>query len=417
MKKLYLILNLYLLLGITNICLSKDITIVAKVNNEIITNVDLYNRLNLALILSKLPNDEEIKKKLSAQLLNVLVEEKLKIQEANRLGIYVTTEEVMADISVLEKRLNLSQNSLIKEYEKKNVPKITIFDQIRSQILWRKVIFNTVAKNIAIPEVQIEEAFETYMKTSGGIEYNFSEIFISFSAANEEGARNKIQSIASKANADNFSILAEQFSDGAVIYNDNNTNWTRESILSTEVKNTLATLEIGEVSKPVKSLTGYHIYLINKKRKTKKIDANQTLYDLSQIFFKLDEKNRARKINYYENLINTMREVVSGCDDLEKAISEVSEGVGGKMGVLNKDSIEKEFLIVIKGLEVGKLSDVTISKNGIHSLMLCSPVIENTLDKLKQNIEAKIRYTKINNSAELYLNRLKKKALIEINNF
>ena len=49
--------------------------------------------------------------------------------------------------------------------------------------------------------------------------------------------------------------------------------------------------------------------------------------------------------------------------------------------------------------------------------MLCSPVIENTLDKLKQNIEGKIRYTKINNSAELYLNRLKKKALIEINNF
>ena len=417
MKKLFLILSLYILLGVTKSCLSKDITIVAKVNNEIITNIDLYHRLNLALILSKLPNDEEIKKKLSEQLLNVLVEEKLKIQEANRLGIFVTSEEVLAEINVLEKRLNFNQNSLIKDYEKKNIPKITIFEQIRSQILWRKVIYNTVAKNIAIPEVQIKEAFETYVRTSGGMEYNFSEIFISFSGVNEEDARNKIQSIASKANAENFSILAEQFSDGAVIYEGNNTNWTRESILSKEVKNTLATLEIGEVSKPVKGATGYHIYLINKKRKTKKIDKNQTLYDLSQIFFKLDKENRDEKINYYKNLINIMREVIYGCDDLDKAISEVSEGVGGKMGVVNKDSIEKEFLKVIEGLKVGKLSDVTISKNGIHSLMLCSPVIENTLDKLKQNIEGKIRYTKINNSAELYLNRLKKKALIEINNF
>ena len=41
---------------------SYEVTIVAKVNNEIITSIDLENRLRMALDLSKLPNNEEIKK-------------------------------------------------------------------------------------------------------------------------------------------------------------------------------------------------------------------------------------------------------------------------------------------------------------------------------------------------------------------
>ena len=112
-----------------------------------------------------------------------------------------------------------------------------------------------------------------------------------------------------------------------------------------------------------------------------------------------------------------MREVINGCADLEKGIEETSEAIGGKMGIVNKKSIELDFIKVLEGLEVGKLSEVTISSNGIHALMLCSPVIENSLDKLKQRLEAKIRLSKINNSSQLYINRIKKRALIEINNF
>ena len=44
-----------------------EVTIIAKVNNEIITNVDLENRLKMALDLSKLPDEEEIKNQLNLE--------------------------------------------------------------------------------------------------------------------------------------------------------------------------------------------------------------------------------------------------------------------------------------------------------------------------------------------------------------
>ena len=42
-----------------------ELTIIAKVNNEIITNIDLENRLKMAINLSKLPDDKSISKFLS----------------------------------------------------------------------------------------------------------------------------------------------------------------------------------------------------------------------------------------------------------------------------------------------------------------------------------------------------------------
>ena len=49
-----LILSLFFIISYLK---SYEVTIVAKVNNEIITSVDLENRLKMALDLSKLPDE------------------------------------------------------------------------------------------------------------------------------------------------------------------------------------------------------------------------------------------------------------------------------------------------------------------------------------------------------------------------
>ena len=251
MTKFYFSLIILISIGFTKPIYSFNISIVANVNDEIITNVDLNNRLNLAMIMSKLPNEKEIKKRLRGQILKVLIEEKLKVQEANKFGIHVSNEEIIAEINILESKLNLEPNSMIDNYRNRDVPEITIFNQIRSQLLWRKLLYSTVVKNFKIPENQLEEALETYIKTSGDMEYNFSEIFISFVTSDEESARKRIQSIMSRATTENFSLLAQQFSDGAVIYENNNTNWTRESMLDDKTKEALSKLDINIISEPV----------------------------------------------------------------------------------------------------------------------------------------------------------------------
>ena len=324
-----------------------ELTIVAKVNNEIITNIDLENRLKMAIDLSNLPDETKIRERLKPRVLDSLINETLKIQEANRLGIFITNQEVTGQINRLEKRLRLEKNSLLLNYQKINIPEITILNQIRSQLLWEKLVFNVIIKNISVSEKQITETFD---------------------------------------------------------------------LLDEEIKNSVSNLNIGEISSPVKTSSGYFIILLNDKRKTKKIEKDQTIYDLSQILFKLDSPINTNQEKYYKDFLSSLKSTIRGCADLEKLIDEIPEGFGGNLGKIDSKNIERQFFNALQGLPVGVLSEAVTTEDGVHRLMICTPVTNNTYAQLKKSVEANIRKNKIDIAAQSLLNRIKRKALIEINN-
>ena len=86
------------------------------------------------------------------------------------------------------------------------------------------------------------------------------------------------------------------------------------------------------------------------------------------------------------------------------------------MGILSSKSLDKRFLEVLEDdLQVGHLSKIIITTEGIHSIMLCETPKVVSLNEIKKNIEQKLRIEKINNAANLLLNSIKQRALIEIN--
>ena len=111
----------YLLFLIILIIFSKlhatKIEILAKVNNQIITNIDLEYRLNLAIEISNIPDEVKFRKQIRQQVLNLLIDENLKMQEAERYGILISSAEVYSEISILEQRLKLPKDSLIKSFK------------------------------------------------------------------------------------------------------------------------------------------------------------------------------------------------------------------------------------------------------------------------------------------------------------
>ena len=410
-KKINYLLFLFIFIVYNNLYATK-IEILAKINNRIITNIDLEYRLNLAIELSNIPNEIKFRKQIRQQILNLLIDENLKIQEAEKYGIFISSAEVYTEINRLEQRLRLPKDSLIENFRKKNIPEIVIYNQIRGQLLWNKIVAYRIANNISISNKQTEEALQNFIKSSGESEYNISEIFISTSSNNlENSSEDKIYSIYNKVNSSNFTILAQQFSDGALNIN----NWYRESVLNPEIVKTIRNLQIGDISKPIKTNSGLHIYLLNDKRKTKKIKENETLYNLSQIFFKITDNN-VNEIQDIKNKIVNLKKNIKSCSQLEEAIKEEVNSSGGSLGVLSSDSLDKRFLEVLEdNLQVGQLSKAIITAEGVHSIMLCEKAKSLNIDEIRKNIEQKLRIEKINNAANLLLNSIRQRALIEIN--
>ena len=64
--------------------------IAAVVNDDVITTQDLIDRINLGIATSGLPNDDATRQRLAPQVLRGFIDEKLQLQEAQRLGTEVT---------------------------------------------------------------------------------------------------------------------------------------------------------------------------------------------------------------------------------------------------------------------------------------------------------------------------------------
>ena len=78
--------------------------------------------------------------------------------------------------------------------------------------------------------------------------------------------------------------------------------------------------------------------------------------------------------------------------------------------------MDKRFLEVLEdNLQVGQLSKAIITTEGVHSIMLCEKAKKVNFDEIRKNIEQKLRLEKINNAANLLLNSIRQRALIEIN--
>ena len=173
-------------------------------------------------------------------------------------------------------------------------------------------------------------------------------------------------------------------------------------------------LKVGDISKPIKTNSGLHIYLLNDKRKTKKIIENETLYNLSQIFFKttnIDQEN----IQSIKNKLLNLRDNIKSCLQLEEFIKQDINSSGGSLGVLSSESLDKRFLKVLENnLQIERLSEIIITAEGIHSIMLCEMPRTINFDDIEKNIVQKLRIEKINNAASLLLNSIRQRALIEI---
>ena len=89
---------------------SEDIMkVIAVVNDAAINSFDLSQRINLAIVIAGLPNTNEIKQQILPRVLTSLIEERLKLQAAQRNSITVNSIKIDRRIEIIERQNNLQR--------------------------------------------------------------------------------------------------------------------------------------------------------------------------------------------------------------------------------------------------------------------------------------------------------------------
>ena len=413
---IYLIFNYNVkeLLAQNNSGSNNLLSIVAIVNDEPITMMDLDARLRLIIISSNLPNNLETRKNLSGQVLQSLISERLQHQEARKLGIRVTNQEVENNIKFIEKQNNMQENQLIETLFKNGVPKSALPIRLKSNLIMQKLLQNIIRPKVVINNNEVNNEYNNLLANNGKMEYKFSEISFNFSnLSKKEDIILIAKQIRKKIIEEkNFEIIGKRIQEnGTGVYKNN--NWKLTNKINKDIYLQIETLEKNEISELVLTNTGVSIIKIDGEREFKIPELSQTVSDIA--FISSDLPINKNKIDLFIEDIKNKTKNIKSCDEMTELSKIYGNKRGKYLGKILLKNLPKYFIEELKNLNVNQPSKPIVADDGIYVTMICNYNKDlNQEYALKEMIKDNIRNRSTTILKERYLLDLNRKALIDV---
>ena len=283
-NKIKLILIFYFLfINNLNTNLSANIIIKVKVNNEIITNIDLAKEAEYLKILnpslSQL-NDDKVLELAKISLINEIIKKReiLKFIDINKKNQFV--EEYLKN---LYSKLNYnSENEFKNELNSKNNYSINeIKDKIKLELLWNELIFNKYNQQVKIDKEKLKKKINN-IKNENQKEYFLSEII--FKKKKDESLENLINQIKLSINDIGFNNTANIYSISESSKFGGKLGWINENSLSNLISDKLNDIREGEYTDIIQISNNYLLLKIDQIKVSEiKIDKQKELNKLIQL--------------------------------------------------------------------------------------------------------------------------------------
>ncbi len=264
----------------------------AVVNDEIISVLDLAMRVRLAIVGAGVRDSQEVRRRLTPQVLRGLIDERLQMQEAERLDISISDDQVATALEQIAEQNKMSEGQFLSMLRNRGIIPTTLIDQIRAQIAWQTIVQRRLRPTIAISNEEVQEVADRLAVRQGSIERRVAEIFVAVesTAQEEEALANANRLLDQLRQGANFSGLARQFSQSATARLGGDRGWIQDGELPEPLNKALAQMGPGDVSAPIRTVSGFHILLLRDMRKNEgqsidreRIQANLTDQRLNQL--------------------------------------------------------------------------------------------------------------------------------------
>jgi len=254
--------------------------VVAVVNKEVITWSELYKMMEYEATdqVKTLKEEERMKifRDSEAVFLEKLIDMKLHIQEAKRLGLDVTPDEVTEAIENIKKKYSLSGNALEESLKKEGLTFEEYKKRLSEQIIISKLISQQIRNKIVVSDEEVKKYMEANKKDfSDGEAFRLRQIFFRKpqNDADKKIVEDKAYSVIQKLKAgEDFSVLAKEYSEDPSGKMGGDIGIIKKSLMAKEFIEVLYTMKAGDFSIPFWTEKGLHIIKLEEKIPSQTMD-------------------------------------------------------------------------------------------------------------------------------------------------
>ena len=396
--------------------------VVAVVNSEVVTRLDLDEQVKVALKQLKrqgtpLPAADVLERQLLERLITVT----LLVQSARETGLRVDDTQLQLSMERIAQENKVAPEAFRKMLEADGIDFSRFREELRNEILISRLREREVDSKILITDAEIDNYLKTQQSLEGkDDEYSLSHILI---LVPEQASPEQIKAkriIAEKAHEQikagaDFRQISAGVSDAPNALDGGPLGWRSAARLPQIFVESALSMKVGEVSTVLRSANGFHIIkLLDKRGNESPVIISQTrarhiLIRLSEVVSETEAKQR---------LTNIKERIDNGASFIELArlqSEDASASRGGDLGWLNPGDTVPEFERAMMALEPGQVSDPVQSPFGWHLIQVVERRSED-MSKERQRVLARqaIRSRKADEAYQEWVRQQRDRAYVEL---
>ena len=247
----------------------------ATVGDEIITDIDIAERKEILKNVFRMQASDN-------EVLDALIEEKIKLISAQKENISVTADQIADGISYLENQNGMEQGSLLAFVREKGLSEASLISRIKADLAWVGFVGQSLREQPKITQKQINAQKNKIKKELMQGRYLLAEIFIPFDD-NPTASEQEAQTIFNRiVDGESFTDLALQYSKGKTASLMGDLGWVKAGEMEKAIDDVLPSMRTGQLSKPIKGKKGYTIILMRESQPPLDSDM-QEIWQVSQL--------------------------------------------------------------------------------------------------------------------------------------
>jgi peptidyl-prolyl cis-trans isomerase SurA len=355
---------------------------------------------------------------LERQVLERLMLIRLQLQRAESTGVRVTDTEVDEAIGRIAQQNQLTFAQLQAQLERDGFELGEFRRTLRDELLVQKLRQRVVETRADVSPSEVEIALASGIHRKGEVRLSAILVSIPDGATPEqvELAKTKIDGVKKLIDEGkiDFTAAAIRYSDAAQALEGGDLGWRRYDQVPPAFGELVAGMNVGEISQPMRTPTGYYLIQLTDKRDTSQIMVTE--FRARKIQVSITELQTA---DAAERDIEAIHARLEKGDDFEKLARELSEDestapLGGDMGWFPIDSVAPQFAEMLTALDDGAYTRPFRDSQGwVIMQRVGSRQSDRTDEVVRNQIRESLRQRKGEEAYENFLRQLRGEAFIE----
>lgn len=397
--------------------LAQGLRVVARVNDDAISDYELGQRVIFAVHTTGLQDSPEVRQRLAPQILRQMVDEKLQIQDARKLGLKTSEAELEQRVAEIERSSGLQRGQFRPMMQQMGVPYYIALQQLDATISWSKIIRRKIRPMVEVSEAEIDDAMARVRTNVGKTESRVAEIFVPIDRVElaDEAKRSADRIEEQLKHGAPFAAVAQQFSQAASSTTGGDMGWLLPGSLDPALDAAVDKIQPGNYSEPIRSPAGWHILYVIGRRQFAAARPEDVRLNLVQLTLALPVNATPEETSRATADAQKAMAGVRQCNDLHAQARTLKGATSGQLSGIRVGDLagNREMFDALPRLQPGQAAGPFRVAEGLQVVALCSREGGDGLPT-RESVSQQLLIQKLEAAGRRYMRDLRRTATIDL---